>query len=134
MRRIEQDILNAMDALERSDGTSGEVLLSIRDRLTIEPCKDGFPVCLYLWYTRIVELYPDHLILRTGGWRTLTTFRRINLLLHKYTTGILYNINGSWMIDAKGMGSIYRDFTYTTERNVVVSRLFQEEISIPRMH
>lgn len=56
---------------------------------------DHFAVRLHA--TDVVDIYPDHYIVRTGGWQTVTTKDRINKALRQAGVQV-YSVRGEWRI------------------------------------
>ena len=53
---------------------------------------------ILLHQTEIVEHWPDHTVLRTGGWKTMTTKDRIN----KFSPVSISQSGGVWYVHYRG--------------------------------
>jgi hypothetical protein len=94
MRSIEQKICNRVKEM-RLFYEDKTVSLSKRDVVSHE---NGI-VYVYLWGTRIAEVYDDAIILRSGGYRTPTTKSRLNALLRLANANLrIYQKNYTWYV------------------------------------
>ena len=61
--------------------------------------KNGEEIIFRLYHTNIVTIRPHEVILDSGGYRTMTTKRRINQILEEYDIPYkLSNIRGRWVV------------------------------------
>lgn len=113
MRKIEQDIINAIKCRH-------DVRLSKRDRVI---CGVTI-VAYYLWETPVAIVYPDKVIIQSGGYRTRTTKSRLNAILYHFCKTGIYAKKGVWYIASNYGG--YEQVGST-------QREFEEGMSIPRI-
>ena len=54
--------------------------------------------------TRVVGVTPEHIILDTGGWKTVTTKRRMNQASTQFNLGYtVYQQKGQWFVSYRGI-------------------------------
>ena len=94
MRTIEKKICNHVKEM-RLFFKDKKVSLSKRDVVSHENGK----VCVYLWGTRIAEVYDDAIVLNTGGYRSVTTKSRLNALLRLANANLrIYQKDFTWYV------------------------------------
>jgi hypothetical protein len=109
MRKIEQDIINAIKCKH-------DVHLSKRDRVIC----GATIVAYYLWETPIAIVYPDKVIIQSGGFKTRTTKSRLNAILYEFCNMGIRTVKGEWIVSACYSGG---------ETGIAV---FREGMTIPR--
>ena len=54
--------------------------------------------------TRVVDVTPEHITLDTGGWKTITTKRRMNQASTQFNLGyMVYQQKGQWSVSYRGV-------------------------------
>jgi len=66
----------------------------------------GADVTIRYHYTDVVVYTPDHMVLNTGGWETVTTKRRMNDAI----SGYIYQKNWIWYVVDRQTGEHIRFF------------------------
>ena len=110
MRKIEQDIINAIKCKH-------DVHLSKRDTVIC----GATIVAYYLWETPIAIVYPDKVLVQSGGYRTRTTKSRLNAILWEFCNMGISSVKGKWIVSARYSGG---------ETGITV---FSEGMAIPRV-
>lgn len=121
MRKIEDEIIKAIDNKE----------YFVKDNSRVYPQEDCIEVWLY--NTQIATVYADAIVIRSGGWLTVTTQSRLNAILNAYCRAHIYKIVYTWMVDIMGMGYDFPMFVYATGKDVTVTRMFEDGMYIPRV-
>ena len=118
MRVIEDKIIEAIDSRR-----IGIVRLSKRD--CVEYVKEIDIINVYLWSTVIAVIFADKVMIRSGGWETVTTKSRLNAILRRYCDASIYQSNYVWRVVTR----ISKDdfMTYNNET------LFEDGMTIPRI-
>ena len=66
-------------------------------------CTNGRITVVY-HNTRVVDVTPEHITLDTGGWKTVTTKRRMNQASVQFNLGYsVYQQKGHWFVRYRGV-------------------------------
>lgn len=74
-----------------------------RGTATSAVCTNGRITVVY-HETRVVDVTPEHITLDTGGWKTVTTKRRMNQASVQFNLGYtVYQQKGQWFVSYRGV-------------------------------
>jgi hypothetical protein len=77
--------------------------------------RDSDGIDVYFHGTRIVRIRPDKIFLQTGGWRTVTTKRRMNQTFERFgINAYIYQENFEWFCVFENETFKFEDFLTIT--------------------